>query len=193
MVQRGTIHTKAVISALQELDGEMWNTIVSTYERRLKQDIRASLRRMGTTPDAVDDIAQETWVIAVAKIASFQGHDPIKFYHWLRTISFNLVRNHVRKVVRAAPYSDVLDDATVRTNLRLAAPDVEATVILRERTVAAQHLLERLKPRDRDIVIRRYVWEELPIEIAQHYPELKSRSVSQVLHRFRKSLALLVD
>jgi RNA polymerase sigma-70 factor (ECF subfamily) len=51
--------------------------------------------RCGGRADWADDLVQETWMIAVRRLASF---DPEKgpFAQWLRGIAANLLRNHFR-------------------------------------------------------------------------------------------------
>jgi RNA polymerase sigma-70 factor (ECF subfamily) len=51
--------------------------------------------RCGGRADWADDLAQETWMIAVRRLANF---DPEKgpFLNWLRGIAANLLRNHFR-------------------------------------------------------------------------------------------------
>jgi RNA polymerase sigma-70 factor (ECF subfamily) len=51
--------------------------------------------RCGGRVDVADDLVQETWMIAVRRLANF---DPDKgsFLQWLRGIAANLARNHFR-------------------------------------------------------------------------------------------------
>ena len=50
---------------------------------------------LGVRPESVDDIAQETFVIAYRKLTMFERGT--NFGAWLRTIARNLVRNELRR------------------------------------------------------------------------------------------------
>lgn len=77
----------------QILDGdvEAYATLVRKYQDRL---FRALVYAAGCAEDA-EDVAQEAFFQAYAKLNSFQGHSG--FYTWLYRIAFNLLASRRRK------------------------------------------------------------------------------------------------
>lgn len=78
--------------------------------------------RVGRQPAGMDEVVQETWLIAVRRIRDF---DPRRgsFLDWLRGIAGNVIRNHLRRL-RANPV-DMTHVADVAAGAH-AAPQVEA-------------------------------------------------------------------
>ena len=64
---------------------------------------------------------------------------------------------------------------------------------LREDLEALRDALADFQPREQEIIIRRYLWQQKPMELAKHFPSLKPRSISQLLLRARKRLYVLAD
>ena len=57
--------------------------------------LKGFIRMLGVRPESVDDIAQETFVVAYKKLTMFERGT--NFGAWLRTIARNLVRNELRR------------------------------------------------------------------------------------------------
>lgn len=86
-------------------------------------------------PEGADEIAQETFQVAITK-----GADPEKgtnYGAWLRSIARNLARNHMRKRRGVRP---LLDDGIADT-LRVTAPQVARKLTRLPRVVAAAAML----------------------------------------------------
>src|SRR5262245_30961584 len=83
----------------------------SKLVREHQAGLRAFIRALGVEADWVDDLAQETFVVAFQKRQQFEnGKD---FGKWLRGIARNLVANERRKEARRArilhgPFTDTL-------------------------------------------------------------------------------------
>ncbi|MBK1876055.1 sigma-70 family RNA polymerase sigma factor [Pelagicoccus mobilis] len=60
--------------------------------------LRSFLRVIGVHPDSVDDLAQETFLIAFKELDRFNQDED--FGKWLRGIARNLTRNEIRKSAR---------------------------------------------------------------------------------------------
>lgn len=76
--------------------------------------------RCGGRADWADDLVQETWMIAVRRLANF---DPEKgpFLQWLRGIAANLLRNHFR--MRRPATGQELPDRPAGVDSGLTQPD----------------------------------------------------------------------
>ena len=68
------------------------------YIREHQAGLRAFVRSLGAEPDCVDDIAQETFVVAWQRMDAFQPDRD--FGKWLRGIARNILRNESRKQSR---------------------------------------------------------------------------------------------
>ena len=185
---------KRIVDKLKRMDSRMWEHIFENYTATLGYDVSNSLRKRDMPLEFADDILQETWLTAVAKIQDFQCDGDGKFYNWLRVIALNHVRNYWRKNRQNISFEAI--DETQSPNALdyflqtegLAVNDVENQVAVREQLVQLDKLLCELNPRDREIVLRRLVMDEKPEELALRYPDLKVQSISQLICRVRKNL-----
>jgi len=185
---------KRIVDKLKRMDSRMWEHIFEHYTATLTYDVTNSLRKRDLPPEFADDILQETWLTAVEKIHDFQCDGDGKFYNWLRVIALNHVRNYWRKNRQNISFEAI--DETASPNALdyflqsegLAINDVESQVAVREQLIQLDKLLCELNPRDREIVLRRFVMDEKPEELALHYPNLKVQSISQLICRVRKNL-----
>lgn len=181
-----------IVERLQRMDTQAWEDLLQTYALPLHADIVTSMRKRGLPPDLADDIQQETWLTAVQKIAEFQCEGDGKLYNWLRAISLNHIRNHWRKCRNVISFDEVEDSESPNTldhflrSQGLAVEGVEHQVVIRQQLAELDKFLQTLKPRDRDIVLRRLLYEEKPEELSRRYPGLKNQSISQLVFRARK-------
>jgi RNA polymerase sigma factor (sigma-70 family) len=96
--------------------------------------------RAGRQTHRADEIAQETWLVAVRRIADFDpAHAP--FEAWLKGIAANVLRNHRRRWQRdsrtgslnpdQAPQSDGLSEAGEQMALALSGLPARYQAVLR--------------------------------------------------------------
>jgi len=86
------------------LERGLWRAVLAGDEQAWRSWYAAAfdplyayvLWRCAGLRDVADEIVQETWLIAVRRVAAF---DPVRgdFGSWLRGIASNLVRNHFRR------------------------------------------------------------------------------------------------
>lgn len=181
-----------IVERLKRMDAQMWEDVLQTYTLTLHNDILTSMRKRGLSLDLADDIQQETWLTAVQKIGEFQCEGDGKLYNWLRAISLNHIRNQWRKCRQVISFDEIEDSESPNTldyflrSQGLAVEGVEHQVVIRQQLAELDKFLQTLKPRDRDIVLRRLLYEEKPEELARRYPTLKNQSISQLVFRARK-------
>ncbi len=84
----------AAIRASQAGDRQAFGTLV---ERHYKSVYRLAYHYVGNHPDA-DDVCQQTFLIALEKIASLRERD--HFEAWILVIASNLLRRRVRQAIR---------------------------------------------------------------------------------------------
>jgi RNA polymerase sigma-70 factor (ECF subfamily) len=73
--------------------------------RRHASPVRSLLRRLGAQPALADDLAQDTFVIAFTRIATFRNEGP--FRPWLSRIAARLYVKHWRANSRIDLYADL--------------------------------------------------------------------------------------
>jgi RNA polymerase sigma-70 factor, ECF subfamily len=123
------------------------------------------------------DLVQETLALAAARLPEYLRERPLPFYPWLRQIAWDRLvaahRHHLharrRSVAREVPWSVPLPNESVgRLADRLVAGGTSLSrrliqAELRERLKAA---LDRLPPRDREVLVMRHLEQMAVAEIA---------------------------
>ena len=192
---------ETVFKDLKSFDDRAWGMLFDSYNERLLKDIVFSLRRRGMSDQYAEDVASETWLIAIEKITEFDCRDLETLYHWLRVISYNRVRNLMRKKEPDGSLQDVeaahekqngmsLDSFLSTYDLVNASPEKDVEQAAQWQRV--EEALQKLTPREREIWLRRHLDGDSPCQIAKDY-DLKPRSISQHLGRTRKKLRAYMD
>ncbi len=169
------------------------------FERRAaaaRPRLAAIARALGIEPDAVDDIIQDTLLMAWWRRAQLRSTE--RFDAWLDAICRNRCRQHLRvriPVARGQGSPTVLsldhlsgDDSTVAADV----PDPQASDPLdeldrRDLSTLLDHALGRLPAPAREVLELRYL-DELTEARAAHYLGLSVSALESRLHRARKQL-----
>jgi RNA polymerase sigma factor (sigma-70 family) len=184
-----------LLVALQAGNEEAWDTILRLYAKDLRVHIGQSLRKYSIPPEWVDDIEQDTWITAVKKIEEFEWQGEDKLYHWLRSIAFQHVRTLNRKLKETGPSFDAMKDNIdneLALDLFCYANGVfeespETSVTLKDTLSAIEAAMHHLKPRAREILVRRLIWRETPAEMAADYG-ISPEKISGILFRAKETL-----
>ncbi len=194
-----TICKTLLIERLKTNEPDAWDELLSLHAPNLRRTIAGSLRKRGLSRDCADDIEQETWLTAVKRIGEFEADSDDRLLHWLRAIALNHVRNMQRKEREAISFEEV-DASENSINLDhllftygLSHNTLEDEVILRERLSTVDKAMQTLKPNDREILIKRLMWEQKPEQLAEQYPSLKPRSISQTILRTKLTIRSRCD
>jgi len=184
------------VNQLKVWDNRAWEILLHNHARDLRRDITISLRKRQLSTDWVDDIQQETWMTVVKEIDKFDWQGEDKFYNWLRSIARYHIQTLNHKVKHNAISFDEIEDNAVENGLSLdlfmyvhglVGDSPENEVALRESMMALDTALQRLKPREREIVMRRLIWRETPKEMAADYG-VKPESISMILARAKDTI-----
>jgi len=153
--------------------------------RRHQGSIRACLAVRLDQPHEAEDLAQETFVTAFRKIDEFDLERP--FGPWLRSIAFNLLRNHWRKFRVSGIGGNEELEALVDQRISVRPADREGREL-----AALRDCLDQLDPTSRSLIDRRYTEEisvrELARELGRNYS-----AMTMQLHRLREALAMCVE
>jgi RNA polymerase sigma-70 factor, ECF subfamily len=155
--------------------------------REHQAGLRAFVRALGVDEAWVDDLAQETFIVAYRRRNGFEaGTD---FGKWLRSIARHLAANERRKSARRSrllPFAvaDLLLDQghaadAVETNSGRWMP-------------ALQECVGQLPPRSRELLRRRYAASETSIAIAREL-RMTADSVRQTLLRIRVAVKECIE
>ena len=152
--------------------------------RENADSLTAYLRASLVDPSAVDDLFQETLLIAWQKITTYDRLRP--FGAWLRGIARNLLLVHYRKTAHQMPFSD--ECVLVFIDQRMAQLDRQPGDTFDEKIAALQDCLQRLEPMYHEPIDLHYRQNRTTDWIAQHLATTKD-AIQKRLQRARLQLA----
>jgi RNA polymerase sigma-70 factor, ECF subfamily len=129
-----------------------------------------SWRCAGLT-DLADELTQETWLVAVRRVRSFDP-ERASFATWLRGIAANTIRNHLRARRRAAPAQSL-------NGHEIAKPPADAAD--RERVAQA---FTAIADRQEAVLRAKYLDQHSVAEIAAEWGETE-KAIESLLTRAR--------
>jgi len=124
-----------LIAAALEGDAASFEPLIEKYSPR----VFATARRYARRDSEVEDIAQEVWLKAFQKLASFRGDAP--FEHWLMRLAvhtcYDFLRGHQRN--RESSFSELTQPEADWLDRFVTAPETAS-----EDADAARQLVERI-------------------------------------------------
>ena len=147
--------------------------------RREQAGLRVFVRSLGMRAEAVDDVAQEAFVVAFEKLQTFERDT--NFGAWVRTIARFLVSKELRREDRR---QRVLAEhvAEILAGDEVPVPDDAAA-----KAEALKRCLAELPERGRRLVQQRYFDDIAPAVIASHEGRT-ANEIRQALFRLRTAL-----
>ena len=142
--------------------------------------LRVFVRSLGVESGWVDDLAQDTFVVAYREMDSYNPDRD--FGKWLRGIARNLVRNELRKQGR---HRRILHESLSQHLLNLAENKEDQVDVTQ--LSALRDCVEQLPGRSRELVHSRY-FEGWDATILADKFEMKAATVRQTLLRIRRQL-----
>ena len=155
---------------------ELFTDLVKDHQASL----RVFVRSLGVEPGWVDDLAQDTFVVAYREMDSYNPDRD--FGKWLRGIARNLVRNELRKQGR---HRRILHESLSQHLLNLAENKEDQVDVTQ--LSALRDCVEQLPGRSRELVRSRY-FEGWDATILADKFEMKAATVRQTLLRIRRQL-----
>ncbi|WP_442511169.1 sigma-70 family RNA polymerase sigma factor [Novipirellula sp. SH528] len=148
--------------------------------------LRMFIRMLGAMPDAVDDLAQDAFVVAYERIDTLEDFDQAG--PWLRSIARNLVRNELRKSSRRRR----VVNASI-SEAMLAMSDEPVTASWSEDWFTAlRKCVEHLPGHGRALVDGRYKRGQNASQLANE-TDMTPAAVRQALSRLRGLLRTCVE
>lgn len=171
--------TRELVKRVLAGDVEAFGTLVQRHELAVRAFMAA---RLADRHEA-EDLAQEVFVTAYQKLASFDATQPMA--PWLRGVATNILRNRLRRRSEATgrEIEALLDDRVAKLEEdHGGAP----------RVVALRRCLETLAPHARDLVERRYARGESLAELSRHLAKRHS-ALTMSLYRVRAQLRECIE
>ncbi len=119
-----------------------------------------SARALGVKPPALDDVAQEIFVVVHRRLTEFAGRSTLRT--WLSGIVLNVVRHHRRSVARKSPHELSREEPADPALLHARGRDPHEAAELAEGTRLLQQILDELDDDKREVLVLAEL-EELPI------------------------------
>jgi RNA polymerase sigma-70 factor (ECF subfamily) len=164
------------MNSIDPLRLESFSNLVREHQARL----RAFIRALGVEAESVDDLAQETFVIAFQKMDHFETDKD--FGRWLRGIARNLVANERRKNARhtrilAGPFTDLM--------LETKPSAIEDDTTEPSRLIDAMNdCIGKLPERSRQLLHKRYAAEHNASVLSTLF-NMRPDAIRQSLSRIR--------
>jgi RNA polymerase sigma-70 factor, ECF subfamily len=124
-----------------------------------------SARALGVSQGALDDVAQEIFVVVHRRLHEFEGRSTLRT--WLSGIVLNVVRHHRRSMARKSPHELSKDEPADPATLHATTRDPHEAAELAEGARLLQGILDELADDKREVIVLAEL-EELPVpEIAE--------------------------
>jgi len=161
-------------------DLQMNDNLFARLVKEHQVSLRVFVRSLGVEPDWVDDLAQDSFVVACREMGSY---DPERdFGKWLRGIARNLVRNELRKQGR---HRRILNEGLSQHLLEFSEQEEEQFGA--GDVSALRDCVEQLPNRSRELVRSRY-YEGWNATVLADKFEMKAATIRQTLLRIRRQL-----
>ncbi len=145
----------ALVARAVSGDRQAVGQLVAAHQQRIARLVQ----RLLAWPDDVDDVVQDVFVDALRSLARFDGHSSLAT--WLVRIAINRCRSHQRRRwLRLGFLRRLNADAATGATAR----DHTAT---QETVEEVQKAIRQLKPRDREVIVLRYLEDVSPEDIAR--------------------------
>jgi RNA polymerase sigma-70 factor (ECF subfamily) len=162
------LDTEELLNRAGHGDGEARQRLLTRHRDRLRQMISVRLdRRLAARVDP-SDIIQEALADAARGLDEYLRDRPVPFYPWLRRFAWERLvevnRRHLqarrRSVAREEPLYLHLPDQSARAlidHLLCKGTSPSGRLMSQELREKVQAALDRLEPRDREILVLRYL------------------------------------
>ena len=171
---------RAWIEQALQGDRAAFGQLVRAYERPV---YNLAYRMLGDPAEA-EDAAQETFLRAYAKLATYEPGR--KFINWVLSIASHHCIDRLRRRQRAPQLS--LDGPTPPVWLASEAPQPDQVVTKKEQRERVRSILEALPADYRAVVVLRYWYDLSYREIAETMDTTES-AIKSRLHRARRMMA----
>ncbi len=158
------------------------HTLFNVFVRQYHVRLRAFIRSLGVNSCAVDDIAQETFLLAYHKLDSFDAE--LDFGSWLFGIARNLVRNELRKQARQ---QRIMNEKLSHHLINEAENNTNINEVCGEELSVLNMCIDQLPETSKQILMVKYYDEQDTSMLAKQF-KMTSNALRIALTRIRKKL-----
>jgi len=159
--------TQSLLDQARQGDDDARLSLLERYRDYLRRMVAVRLdRRLAPRVDA-SDVVQETLALASRRMDDYLRDQPVPFLGWLRQLAAESIkdthRRHIfsqrRSVDRETHDAELPDESAVQLGQRLMARDTSPSnrMIRQERRDQVKTALAEMSPRDREILVMRYL------------------------------------
>ena len=159
----------------------------ASFVREHQASLRSFLSIIGVRADSVDDLAQDTFLVAYKELDRFDEDQD--FGKWLRGIARNLTRNELRKDARR---SRILNNELTEHLLAEADQDQNSSTYEEADLCALRDCIEQLPDKSRKLISGRYRDEWKASFLADQF-EMSATAVRLALMRIRRQLKTCIE
>lgn len=139
----GDVADSELIRRCRQGDQQAWTRLIQRYERL----VYSVPRRLGMSPEIVDETFQEVWAVLLRRLSSLQHEQALP--QWLITTARRIA---LRAAQRARARGAIVERSPAFE--RIAAPDAEREFVERaEQGLQVADALDRLDPGCRDLLV----------------------------------------
>jgi RNA polymerase sigma-70 factor (ECF subfamily) len=170
--------TEELLQRAEHGETEALRLLLDRHRARLRRMVACRLDRRLVARIDPSDVVQEALADAYQHLDDYLRHRPLPFYPWLRQIAWerlvDLHRRHIDARRRSVAREEVLDmelpdeSAEALVDRLVARGTSPSRLLIREELRSrVQAALAALAPRDREVLVMRYLEQLTAVEIAE--------------------------
>ena len=171
----------ALVEGAKRGQARAFEALVLLHQGRIRAFFAARLR----DGSMVDDLAQDTFLIAYQRLSTYDASTP--FFAWLRGIALNVLRNELRKHKHVPPVGTEALQEALEHAAEEQAEQLQERVDFGDLLAALQRCLGRLKGSAEQIILERYQ-AGLSLEAIASRAGKTPKALSVDLFRLRQKL-----
>ncbi|MCD8366220.1 MAG: sigma-70 family RNA polymerase sigma factor [Clostridiales bacterium] len=172
-----------IVELLRERDQKSIELIAQRYERLLRYIAVTILRDHETeVEECINDVYLKVWTHGTAF-----DLEKASFRTWLKAITRNTALNYLRKVSRREAFEGTGEEDPLSSGNTDDSDNPERRMLFQEEIQALERVLNDLKKKDRELVLRRFYYLQSTRQIAEAM-EMSENAVDSKLSRLKKRL-----
>ncbi|AWB66669.1 hypothetical protein C2869_09605 [Saccharobesus litoralis] len=163
------------------------HALFAAFIRQYQAGLRAFVRGLGVQSHAVDDIAQEAFLVAYRQLDKFD--QDLDFGNWLRGIARNIVRNELRKNARQ---NRIMDESLSHFLINEFELNYEPSDYDGDEVKALTECISGLPDKSRSLIVKKYSEEQNTQALSEQF-NMTATAIRLALMRIRNKLKACVD
>lgn len=185
-LQKGrTIVDRTIIKLLAQKDQKAINLIEEKYEKLIRYIAGTILyQRESDIEECVNDVYMKLWMYG-----SGYDYEKASLKTYIKVITRNTALNHLRKIRTQEEHLEIGEPGEILDEYIDYRQNPEREMIQKENVESLQTLLEKMKKKDKELVLRRFYYMQSTRQIAMAM-DMSENAVDSKLSRIRKKFKL---